>query len=82
MARRTALAAAGALSAAAIAAAVAVGANFGLFGLTRDGAGPGRFNVVDAARTSSTTSGPPASTVVPVPGGRPVAHDGGVPEDD
>jgi hypothetical protein len=48
MQRRKMFATAGVVSATAVAAAVALGANFGLFGLTGTNGGPGHFKLVDA----------------------------------
>lgn len=61
MERRKALATAGAATAAALAATIALGANLGLFGLTSSGAGPGTFEPVDA------TKPPPRTEVIDVP---------------
>jgi hypothetical protein len=60
MQRRKALAAAGAITATATAAVIALGANLGLFGLTADQSGPGTFKLVDQAST-------PATQVVDIP---------------
>jgi len=59
MQRRKALAAAGAITATATAAVIALGANLGLFGLTGDQSGPGSFKLVDQAT--------PVTQVVDIP---------------
>ena len=51
MDRRKAFATAGALSATALPATIALGANVGLFGLSQHDSGPGNFKVVDAGQT-------------------------------
>jgi len=61
MQRRSVLAATGALGAVAIAALIAVAANVGLFGLTRDEGGPGHLRLVTGA-TVVTTGPQPGST--------------------
>ena len=48
MERRKALATAASVSAVALAATIALGANVGLFGLTSDGKSPGSFELVDS----------------------------------
>jgi len=66
MQRRKAFATAGAVSVTALALVVALGANVGLFGLTRHDDGPGRFNLV----SSTQSRGPNVRTEivdVPVP---------------
>jgi len=55
MQRRNVLAATGALGAVA-AAAIAVAANVGLFGLTRDQGGPGHLRLVTDATVTTTTA--------------------------
>ncbi len=70
MERRKAFATAGAVSVTALAAVMALGANMGLFGLTRSDAGPGQFKLVD--KTEQTKPAVHTEIVdVPVPAADP-----------
>ena len=72
MQRKKALATAASVSAVALAATIALGANVGLFGLTNGDHGPGTFKLVDA-----TTSKPAVRTeIVDVPVSAPSGSDG------
>jgi hypothetical protein len=62
MERRKALATAGAVTATALAATIALGANLGLFGLATSEAGPGTLEPV-----SSTTKPAPRTEVIDIP---------------
>lgn len=55
MERRKAFATAGAVSVTALALVVALGANMGLFGLTRSNDGPGNFKLVDNTQQAKPT---------------------------
>jgi hypothetical protein len=64
MQRRKAIATAGAVTATATAAVIALGANFGIFGLADEHSNVGKFPAVDASSNAppvtSPSSGPPA----------------------
>jgi hypothetical protein len=64
MQRRKAIATAGAVTATATAAVIALGANFGIFGLADERSNVGKFPAVDASSNAPTvtspSSGPPA----------------------
>jgi len=64
MQRRNAIATAGAVTATATAAVIALGANFGIFGLTDENSKVGKFPAVDARTNApavmSPSGGPPA----------------------
>lgn len=68
MERRKAFATAGAVSITAVAAVVALGANMGLFGLTRHDDGPGQFKLVDnTAQSRPVVRTEVVDVPVPVP---------------
>jgi hypothetical protein len=58
MQRRNAIATAGAVTATATAAVVALGANFGIFGLAQQDSNVGRFPAVEATSTAPATPSP------------------------
>jgi hypothetical protein len=58
MQRRKAIASAGAVTAIATAAVIALGANFGIFGLTQEDSNVGKFPAVGATSSSPVTTSP------------------------
>lgn len=58
MQRRKAIATAGAVTATATAAVIALGANFGIFGLAQQDSNVGKFPAVEATNTAPATTSP------------------------
>jgi hypothetical protein len=75
MERRKAIASAGAATAVAVTAVIAVGANVGIFGLTRQDSKVGRFPLVDT--TTTTVVGRATPGGVGIDPNLPVDDDGG-----
>ncbi|MCJ7672931.1 MAG: hypothetical protein MUP67_12930 [Acidimicrobiia bacterium] len=78
MQRRKAFATAGAVSVTALALVVALGANVGLFGLTRHDDGPGRFKLVgntSASPSAVAPAGTSAPSATSSSGGQPTSDD-------
>lgn len=59
MRRRKAIAAAGAVTVTATAAVIALGANFGIFGLAQQDTNVGKFPAVESTRPAPATTSPP-----------------------
>jgi hypothetical protein len=69
MQRRKAIATAGAVTAAATAAVIAFGANFGIFGLTQNDSNVGKFPAVEATSTAPAATSPTSSSQERSPAG-------------
>lgn len=69
MQRRKAIATAGAVTAAATAAVIAFGANFGIFGLAQQDSHVGKFPAVEATSTAPAANSPTNSAQVRSPAG-------------